>query len=303
MGGISGALWRSDEGRGPDDEDVTVDALSWNPSAAYRVHHGADGARGRSCLRVVAPTPHATPRPEGHTRFVCVSDTHSLTDCLRVPPGDVLLHTGDFTRIGLPLEVSAFNDWLGRQPCQHKVVIAGNHELSFDADFVASLDDPWRYFGIPATAGRADVTIPRHVRSLLTNGVYLQDGETEVLGFRIYGSPWQPEFCNWAFTLPRGERLLEKWQQVPAGVDVLLTHGPPLGAGDRIKGHAELRAGCVELMSSVRRRVKPRLHSFGHIHEGYGIMTDGRTLFVNASTCNVNYEPVNPPIIIDLPNP
>ncbi|XP_075910347.1 metallophosphoesterase MPPED2-like isoform X2 [Petromyzon marinus] len=198
MGGISGALWRSDEGRGPDDEDVTVDALSWNPSAAYRVHHGADGARGRSCLRVVAPTPHATPRPEGHTRFVCVSDTHSLTDCLRVPPGDVLLHTGDFTRIGLPLEVSAFNDWLGRQPCQHKVVIAGNHELSFDADFVASLDDPWRYFGIPATAGRADVTIPRHVRSLLTNGVYLQDGETEVLGFRIYGSPWLRDHDRWA---------------------------------------------------------------------------------------------------------
>lgn len=28
------------------------------------------------------------------------------------------------------------------------------------------------------------------------------------------------------------------------------------------------RVGCVELLNTVQRRVQPRLHVFGHIHEG-----------------------------------
>ena len=59
------------------------------------------------------PIPYDTPKPAGHTRFVCVSDTHSRTDGIQMPYGDVLLHTGDFTELGLPSEVKKFNDWLG----------------------------------------------------------------------------------------------------------------------------------------------------------------------------------------------
>lgn len=36
---------------------------------------------------------------------------------------------------------------------------------------------------------------------------------------------------------------------------------------------------------------------------GYGIMTDGYTTFINASTCTVSFQPTNPPIVFDLPNP
>ncbi len=53
------------------------------------------------------------PKPSGYTRFVCISDTHSRTDTIQMPYGDVLLHTGDFTELGLPSEVKKFNDWLG----------------------------------------------------------------------------------------------------------------------------------------------------------------------------------------------
>lgn len=63
----------------------------------------------------VDPIPYDTPKPAGHTRFVCVSDTHSRTDGIQMPYGDVLLHTGDFTELGLPSEVKKFNDWLGRK--------------------------------------------------------------------------------------------------------------------------------------------------------------------------------------------
>ena len=35
---------------------------------------------------------------------------------------------------------------------------------------------------------------------------------------------------------------------------------------------------------------------------GYGQTSDGKTVYVNASTCNFMYRPVNPPIVFDLPN-
>lgn len=43
----------------------------------------------------------------------------------------------------------------------------------------------------------------------------------------------QPWFYGWGFNLPRGQALLEKWNLIPEGVDVLITHGPPLGKGQR----------------------------------------------------------------------
>ena len=52
-----------------------------------------------------------------------------------IPEGDVLLHTGDFTMRGDEQEVINFNQWLGTLHHKHKIVIAGNHELSFDPDF------------------------------------------------------------------------------------------------------------------------------------------------------------------------
>jgi Icc-related predicted phosphoesterase len=46
--------------------------------------------------------------------------------------------------------------------------------------------------------------------------------------------------------------------------------------------------------------VKPRLHVFGHIHEGAGVTESGGTIFVNASSVTERYRPVNPAIVIDL---
>lgn len=71
--------------------------------------------RGLTPYRV-DPVPHDAPKPPGYTRFVCVSDTHSRTDPIQMPYGDVLIHAGDFTELGLPSEVKKFNEWLGRSP-------------------------------------------------------------------------------------------------------------------------------------------------------------------------------------------
>jgi 3',5'-cyclic AMP phosphodiesterase CpdA len=71
------------------------------------------------------------------SRIVCISDTHAMTSHIRkkLPDGDILIHAGDFTRCGHLAEVREFNEWLNSQPHKHKIVIAGNHELSFDQSF------------------------------------------------------------------------------------------------------------------------------------------------------------------------
>jgi Icc-related predicted phosphoesterase len=90
-------------------------------------------------------------------------------------------------------------------------------------------------------------------------------------GIETYGSPWQPEFCNWAFNKNRGADIKEKWDLIPDTTDVLITHGPPKDILD-LCAHGG-RAGCEMLRDAVVDRVKPRLHIFGHIHEGYGRYT------------------------------
>lgn len=205
-------------------------------------------------------------------RVVCISDTHGFHEGLEVPDGDLLLHAGDATKHGSLEEVAAFNGFLGSLPHTHKVVIAGNHDFAFQKD-------------------------PVLARDLITHAVYLEDGETEIDGRRIWGSPWQPWFCDWAFNLERGTEIRAKWSLVPEGIDVLLTHGPPLGHGDRTTDGRNV--GCADLLDAVRR-ARPRLHVFGHIHEGYGQTMEGDTRCINASTCTVAYRPTNPAVVLDL---
>lgn len=76
----------------------------------------------------------------------------------------------------------------------------------------------------------------------------------------------QPEFCDWAFNLPRGDKCLEKWKAIPTDTDILITHGPPIGHGDLCMTRE--RAGCVDLLHEIQTRIKPKYHVFGHIHEG-----------------------------------
>jgi hypothetical protein len=50
-------------------------------------------------------------------------------------------------------------------------------------------------------------------------------------------------------------------------IDVMMTHGPPMGILDAT--HRGESVGCQHLLRAARR-CKPRLHCFGHIHEGWG---------------------------------
>jgi hypothetical protein len=131
---------------------------------------------------------------------------------------------------------------------------------------------------------------------------YLQDelfmfGEDYDTMIKIWGSPWQPEFHNWAFNLPRGERIKEKWDMIPMNTDILITHGPPMGKLDYVP-YDNVNVGCEELLIRIQE-VKPKIHVFGHIHEGYGYVFDGNTHYINAAVLNGRYEFRNKPLTID----
>ncbi|WKX94556.1 hypothetical protein Q1695_011665 [Nippostrongylus brasiliensis] len=244
-----------------------------------------------------------TPIKPDHVRFVCIGCTHGVKlDPSILPLGDVLLVAGDFTTCGLPNEVHSFNKKLGQLKHAYKVVIAGNHECTFDDSFLRASNreveakEMALKQALQASLASAKVTSSK---SLLTNAIYLEDSVIELFGITIYGTPWQPRVDNWAFNLPRGQALLDKWNNIPSGVDVLLTHSPPLGHGDQMADGQ--RMGCVELLNSVSKRIKPKYHVFSHIHEGYGCTSDGYTKFINCCICDENLQPNNSPIIFDIP--
>lgn len=205
--------------------------------------------------------------------LVLISDTHGKHRESAIPFGDILIHAGDIMTSGWDSsEIRDFNSWLGKQPHKHKIVIAGNHDWLFEKH--------------------------RSTRNMITNATYLENSGVEIEGIKFWGSPAQPEFCNWAFNYKRGEEIDKIWQQIPDDTDVLITHGPPAGYRDWVKpGHESL--GCRNLLSRVKK-VKPKLHVFGHIHGGYGEDHDGVTHFVNASLLNEDYQTTNEPIVVEL---
>ncbi|KAL4217095.1 Metallophosphoesterase mpped2 [Mactra antiquata] len=181
----------------------------------------------------VVPLPPETAISDDKIRFVCISDTHTQIERVPgiVPDGDVLLHAGDFTNVGKFGEIVDFNTFLGKMPHKVKIVIAGNHDMSFDDDMFEKRHDHLHNFGLNVKDVKEK--LKGHgvetVKELLTNCVYLEDSSIDVCGIKIYGSPWQPEFCDWGFNLPRGEMCLEKWDLIPINTDILITHGPPIG--------------------------------------------------------------------------
>ena len=132
---------------------------------------------------------------------------------------------------------------------------------------------------------------------------YLQDnsimvGEPDET-IKIYGSPWQPEFHNWAFNLPRnGWELGQKWSDIPVDTDILITHGPAYGFVDKVIGRSE-NLGC-ELLAERIKTIKPKIHVCGHIHSGRGIIFNDGTLYINASVLDEQYNYTQKPFTIDF---
>jgi 3',5'-cyclic AMP phosphodiesterase CpdA len=224
-------------------------------------------------------------------KITMISDTHNKHKSLNgdLPGGDILLHAGDISSMGHKHEIESFLTWFDKiDNYDTKVFIAGNHDWGFQ-------------------------TKPDQCRGLLTGYKtveYLEDeelvlyldgsnGDRPEENVRIYGSPWQPEFYNWAFNLPRnGPGLQHKWNMIPENTDILITHGPAWGFVDDVEGRRGQHLGC-ELLAERIKEIKPKIHLCGHIHSGTGHYFDGHTHYFNASVLNEQYIYTQSPWNID----
>ncbi|MDH5298221.1 MAG: metallophosphatase domain-containing protein [Desulfobulbaceae bacterium] len=194
-------------------------------------------------------------------KIALFSDTHALHGQINIPDADILIFAGDMTHCRTARDVSNFNSFLASLPHRHKVVVGGNHDHRLARD-------------------------PEKAKLLFSEAAYLLDESVVVSGITIYGAPWQPLFndraCD-AFALPRGKALKEKWDMIPPGVDILVTHTPPAGILDQ---DGPVAHGCSDLAAAVAAR-KPKYHIFGHIHSRHGMIIHGSTRYIN---CNVQGE-------------
>jgi predicted phosphohydrolase len=293
------------------------------------------------------------------TRFLILSDTHSI-DLNEVkthngkchppfPKTDVVLHCGDLTNVGRLIELKQFVQMMGNFDAELKLVIAGNHDLTLDRDYCRThtLD------GFSEKEHEEAIQIMTGPLAKEAGITYLEEGlHTFSLKngakFTIYTSPYTPEFCDWGFPYYRSHDRFSTSEQVDEAsasiavnplpdrgtVDIVMTHGPPQYVLDAC---ANGNVGCDNLLRAVSR-CRPRLHCFGHIHEGHGaskiVWTEdskiiGRsamqsttrqnnsypevdkcqvefgmeTLMVNAAIMDVSCKPRNPPWLLDLEMP
>ena len=195
-----------------------------------------------------------------------MSDSHGVHNNIPVPGGDVFIHAGDFTGGGSEQEVKSFADFVRRLPHKHKIVIAGNHDVSFERDKENAL----KWLG--------------------DSCIYLENEGVEIDGINFWGSPIHPHFddtMTWVFGV-RWPAITKVWEKIPTNTDVLITHGPPHGILDKM-AEGSNRPGCESLRSEITGRVKPKIHVFGHIHQSGGIEKIGETLFINAAVLDEGY--------------
>lgn len=227
-------------------------------------------------------------------RIICISDTHGLHNKMTYNvenfidknQSNYLIHAGDFSNVGKETDVRRFVYWFQNlKGFDTKIFIAGNHDLSFERK------EPWLYNLInDENLSQSDCDYLEDSFMTITDPEFSKP-------IKIYGSPWQPRFNDWAFNA--NEDQLDKiWQKIPNDISILIVHGPAYGMLDVVEGRYD-HLGSTSLANRINE-IKPKICIGGHIHSGHGIMEKDRTIFINASICNERYNPIYKPIVIDF---
>lgn len=226
-----------------------------------------------------------------HLNLIGISDLHGLlpnidTNC------DIVFICGDI----LPLKIQSnskkskkwlqneFTEWAENLNCKKVVFIGGNHDQYLQ-----------RY--------------SKEVKELFNGHIqYLQDDLIEfstdnIVKWTIYGTPWCKIFGNWSFMLPP-EDLKEKFDAIPNGLDVLLTHDQPYGYGDILMDDVPWNTyqsiGNKQLAEAVENK-QPHLLLCGHLHSTtHNKVIIGGTDRYNVSLLNEKYEYTYSPLHIFL---
>lgn len=240
----------------------------------------------------------------------CVSDLHGYLPSLRKSGGDVLIIAGDITAHNSLDEYYRVFDWIYDQNYKKKILVAGNHDIKLEEEeYKGPQGEMEGVFDYLCDSG-VEFELEENLSDECTiNGKKYSSRIKSRL--KIWGSPWTKAFegmnprCK-AFCLDSEEELAKKYELIPEDTDILVTHMPAHGIMDEIYEEGK-HVGSVALELRIKK-VMPRLHVFGHIHESHGLLErpivhlDKRKMcaFANASLVDEEYKFVNKPIRIIL---
>jgi Icc-related predicted phosphoesterase len=169
-----------------------------------------------------------------------------------------------------------FSEWAARVPLprERKIMTWGNH------DFVAQY-------------GTKRHTLARDLPLTV-----VCDDTVDVNGLRIWISPWSdPCPGEWAF-LRKARELEGVYAQIPGNTDLIVTHQPPRGYGDReLTGKDFEHVGSIELLAAIER-VRPQAAVCGHIHRAFGAFEHQGIPIYNVCISDEHYAPAHAPTAI-----
>lgn len=204
-------------------------------------------------------------------KLVCIADTHTREKQLQIPPGDVLIHAGDFSESGTFRETKAFLAWFANQKHTYKILVPGNHDFYLQEENCEKLQ-PYL----------------KDIHLLINDSIMIE-------GHHFWGSPNTPLGKHWAFGID-ANKIETHWKQIPRQANVIITHNPPYDILDHSKNH---RIGCPYLKKETQS-IQPQYHIFGHAHDNYGKIKLGETTYINATSFDDKYTTPNHPIVVKL---
>lgn len=176
-------------------------------------------------------------------KIIAFSDTHGMHKQLPPPPDladtDIMIFAGDCGG-ETKKRYKSFIKWYSKFEC-FKTMIFGNHELWCERNIDEAIE----------IAQAADIDVMHE------GSIFIGEGD----GIYMWGSPYTPPFCDWAF----GDCY--RWSKIPDQVDIVVTHGPQFGTLDRTAW--DQNAGCPRLKERLEQ-IDYSLHIHGHIHEARG---------------------------------
>lgn len=254
--------------------------------------------------------------------MIILSDTHGNdAKDITLPRADVVLHCGDLTNDSRSVELERTLKMLRAIDAPLKLIIPGNHDYGLEQGYwrrtwayTRLAQHPQRRLdgSLSAQTTKAKEEDTDHEtswellrRAAQRDGIFLLPQRTHnfvlspclaMVGgdkarLRLFASPLNPRKGNWGFQYDRSNP--HKWA-IPSftsngdgdedeAVDVVMTHGPPMGIRDGT-GTRQGSAGCAGLLAAVER-ARPRLHCFGHIHGAWGaeVVTWKREIVVSGA--------------------
>lgn len=221
-------------------------------------------------------------------KIVCVSDLHGCLDYGRVADmairrkADILAIAGDIQNADI------FRDT----------------KSHFEREFLGMVNR-LRHHGIDVvgTPGNHDF----YIMSLLESGSgkiegcpnILADKAVTIRGVKFWCTPWVPVISGrWAYEAD--ESILSDWfAKIPKGIDVLISHTPPLGEGLSLESydvsldHGEgywRHLGSRSLRIAIEEKM-PKAVVCGHIHSGdHNLCRIANTAILNCSLLDERYQ-------------